>query len=83
MISRRSFKVPSLVLVLVKGLGISTQYLTEQKLNMSWQQKVFTRLLGHQYKVVYKKGVEDGAADELSRRPHENADLYHISCNSP
>jgi hypothetical protein len=61
----------------------SLSHSTEQKLNTPWQLKVFTRLLGLQYKVVYKKGVENGAADALSRRPRENADLYHISCRSP
>jgi hypothetical protein len=57
--------------------------LTEQKLNTPWQQKVFTKLLGLQYKILYKKGIENGAADALSRRPHEYSELYHISSSSP
>lgn len=61
----------------------SLSHLTEQKLNMSWQQKVFTKLLGLQYKILYKKGIENGAADALSRRPHESLELYHISSSSP
>jgi hypothetical protein len=61
----------------------SLSHLTEQKLNTPWQQKVFTKLLGLQYKILYKKGIENGAADSLSRRPHESSELYHISRSSP
>ena len=43
--------------------------LEEQRLHTPWQQKVFTRLLGLQYCIVYKKGVDNGAADALSRAP--------------
>ncbi|CAO2191183.1 unnamed protein product [Urochloa humidicola] len=42
--------------------------LSEQRLHTQWQQKVFTKLLGLQYKIVYKKGVDNTAADALSRR---------------
>ncbi|XP_066316464.1 uncharacterized protein [Miscanthus floridulus] len=41
--------------------------LEDQRLHTSWQQKVFTKLLGLQYRIVYKKGVDNGAADALSR----------------
>jgi hypothetical protein len=61
----------------------SLSHLTEQKLNMSWQQKVFTKLLGLQYKILYKKGIVNSAVDSLSRRPHEYSKLYHISSSSP
>jgi hypothetical protein len=61
----------------------SLSHLTEQKLNTPWQQKVFTKLLGLQYKILYKKGIENGAADALSHRPHESSELYHISSSSP
>ena len=34
---------------------------------MPWQQKVFTKLIGLQYQIVYRKGVDNHAADALSR----------------
>jgi ribonuclease HI len=61
----------------------SLSHLFEQKLNTPWQQKVFTKLLGLQYKIKYKKGIENGAADALSRRPHPDATVYSMSCSSP
>lgn len=48
----------------------SLSHLNEQCLHTSWQQKVFTKLLGLQYRIVYKKGVDNAAADALSRHPH-------------
>lgn len=41
--------------------------LTEHRLHTPWQQKVFTKLVRLQYKIVYHKGAENGAADALSR----------------
>ena len=43
--------------------------LSEQRLHTPWQQKVFTKLIGLQYKIVYRKGVENGIIDALSRHP--------------
>ena len=43
-------------------------HLNEQRLHTPWQQKVFTKLLGLQYRIVYKPGSTDRAADALSRR---------------
>jgi hypothetical protein len=45
-------------------------HLNEQRLHTAWQQKVFARLMGLQYKILYKKGVDNGAANALSRRHH-------------
>jgi hypothetical protein len=45
----------------------SLMQLSEQRLHTPWQQKVFTRLLGLQYRIIYRKGIENGAADALSR----------------
>jgi hypothetical protein len=33
------------------------------------ENKMFTRLLGLQYRIVYKKRIDNGAADVLSRNP--------------
>jgi hypothetical protein len=59
----------------------SLSHLTEQKLHR--QQKMFFKLLGLQYRVVYKKGVENGAADALSRRPATEAMLCSVSSSVP
>ena len=50
----------------------SLVHLNEQRLHTAWQQKVFSRLLGLQYKVVYHKGSDNVAADALSRRSHSD-----------
>lgn len=50
-------------------------HLNEQRLHTHWQQKVFTKLLGLNYKIVYRRGVDNGAADALSRRPSTNMAL--------
>jgi len=42
-------------------------HLGEQKIHQSMQQKAFLKLLGLQYKMVYKKGPDNKAADALSR----------------
>lgn len=42
-------------------------HLEEQRLTTPWQQKAFTKLLGLQYQIRYKKGSENNAADALSR----------------
>ena len=41
-------------------------HLNEQRLNTVWQQKVFTKLLGLQYRIIYKKGADNRVADALS-----------------
>jgi hypothetical protein len=44
---------------------------------------MFAKLLGLQYRVVYKRGVDNGAADALSRRPTADATLFGISSVVP
>jgi hypothetical protein len=46
----------------------SLTQLNEQRLHTHWQQKVFTKMLGLQYKLVYKQGSENRVADALSRK---------------
>jgi len=46
----------------------SLVHLNKQRLHTAWQQKVFSKLLGLQYRILYKKGSENGAVDALSRR---------------
>ena len=48
----------------------SLTHLKDQRLHTAWQQKVFARLMGLRYKILYKKGTENGAVDALSQRRH-------------
>jgi hypothetical protein len=47
----------------------SLSFLDDQRLTTPWQHKALTKLLGLQYKIIYKKGTDNGAADALSRYP--------------
>lgn len=47
----------------------SLSFLDDQRLTTPWQHKALTKLLGLRYKIIYKKGVENGAADALSCFP--------------
>jgi hypothetical protein len=57
--------------------------LNEQRLHSMWQHKVFTKLLGLQYKVVYKKGTENRVVDALSRRTHDPTQFHMVSAITP
>lgn len=57
--------------------------LNEQRLHTNWQHKALTKLMGLQYSIVYKKGCDNGAADALSRQPHDQAHLLAISAVQP
>jgi hypothetical protein len=46
------------------------------------QQKAFLKLLGLQYKVIYKKGILNKPANALSRQDHQE-DLTTISISKP
>jgi hypothetical protein len=61
----------------------SLAHLEEQRLHTPWQQKVFTKLLGLQFVIKYKKGSENRAADALSRRPQQDNFLYVVSTLHP
>lgn len=61
----------------------SLAHLTDQRLHTPWQHKVFTKLMGLQYTIVYKKGSENRVADALSRRPHPKLEAFAISRCQP
>ncbi|WVZ69477.1 hypothetical protein U9M48_018253 [Paspalum notatum var. saurae] len=61
----------------------SLAHVDTQRLHTIWQQKVFTKLLGFQYRILYKKGVDNGAADALSRHPASPTQLMAISSVVP
>jgi hypothetical protein len=61
----------------------SLSYNNEKQLKTPWQQKVFTKLLGLQYQVVYKKGSDNSATDTLSRCPHYSVEFAAITVSSP
>lgn len=46
-------------------------HLGEQQLTTSMQQKAFVKLMGLQYKIKYKRGQENTAANALSRKEEE------------
>lgn len=60
----------------------SLTHLGDQKLHEGLQQKAFINLLGLQYRIVYKKGPHNKAADALSRQP-EGASILAISSVTP
>lgn len=47
----------------------SLVHLGDHRIATPIQQKAYFKLMGFQYQVIYKKGVENRAADALSRRP--------------
>jgi hypothetical protein len=44
-------------------------HITDQRLHTPWQLKMYNKLAGLQYQVVYKPGSSNLAADALSRHP--------------
>jgi hypothetical protein len=60
----------------------SLTQLNEQRLHTVWQQKLYTKLAGLQYRIIYKKGADNLAADALSRYPG-SGQLSHISQCTP
>jgi hypothetical protein len=54
----------------------SLVHLADQKITTEMQQKAFVKLMGLQYKPVYRKGKDNTAADALSRNP-----VAHELCN--
>jgi len=61
----------------------SLSQLTEQRLHTSWQQKVSTKLLGLNYKIIYMKGVDNRVADALSRKVEPGDQCAAVSVCTP
>lgn len=55
-------------------------HLNEQRLHTVWQQKAFTKFLGLHYKIQYRRGPDNSAADALSRCDHS---LELLAISSP
>lgn len=58
-------------------------HLEEERITSVWQQKAFTKLIGLNYRICYKRGNENRAADALSRKEHTAGDtvLFISECN--
>jgi hypothetical protein len=54
--------------------------LDAQRLSTPWQHKALTKLMGLDYKILYKKGADNKVADALSRVPTD--DKYEIAAIS-
>lgn len=61
----------------------SLSHLEDQRLHTEWQQKALTKMMGLTYKIQYKKGSTNAAADALSRRPHDTHHLLVVSALQP
>lgn len=61
----------------------SLKYLLEQKVITMLQQKWLSKLVGLNYTISYKKGIENKVADALSRRGLSEAELIAISLAKP
>lgn len=61
----------------------SLMHLTEQRLHTPWQLKMYSKLAGLQYRIIYKLGVSNQAADALSRHPFPPLQLNAISYSTP
>jgi len=63
---------------IIKTDQISLKYLLDQKANTALQHKSLSKLLGLQYKIEYKKGIDNKVADALSRCEVSTGDLLTL-----
>lgn len=61
----------------------SLSHITDQRLHTPWQLKMYTKLAGLQYRVIYKPRNSNMAADALSHHPSPKAHLHAISLATP
>lgn len=61
----------------------SLTHLADQRLHTEWQQKALTKLMGLHYTIQYKKGIQNGAADALSRKPPTSSAIFVMSTVQP
>ena len=61
----------------------SLMHITDQWLHTPSQMKMYTKLIGLEYKIVYKPGTSNAAADALSRYPSAvfSGECYLLSLN--
>lgn len=61
----------------------SLTQLSKQRIHTHWQQKVFTKLLGLQCRIIYKKGSDNRVADALSRKTVHSSFCAALSTVTP
>lgn len=61
----------------------SLVHLTDQRLHTLWQQKALTKMMGLHYRVEYKKGILNGAADALSRCTNSASEIFTVTQVQP
>jgi hypothetical protein len=57
--------------------------LTDQRLHTIWQQKLFSKLVGLQFRIVYKPGSSNRVADALSRKTVHDSTCAALSVITP
>jgi hypothetical protein len=58
--------------------------LDDQRLSTPWQHKALTKLMGLNYRIIYKKGIDNKVADALSRVPSDTSyDIAALSVIKP
>lgn len=66
---------------LIKTDHKSLLHLSEQRILTKLQQKALLKLMDLQFKIIYKQGMHNQAADALSRYPADNSVMALASCS--
>lgn len=67
---------------MIKTNHESLKHLLQQRLHTAVQQKGMTKFLCLSYTILYRKGMENKAADALSRIPSEEEELRELKATS-